>query len=60
MLFSEKPTKGQREDAVVLAKMIIEAYAQDKEQPGITPERVWLLAATLRYIIRRHGLRVID
>lgn len=49
------PTKTEREDAVLLANMIIDATARGQDPPIVTNDRAWLLAATLRYIISKRG-----
>jgi len=54
------PTKAEREDAVLLANMILVAVSNGEPPPIVTDNRLWLLAATLRYITKKLGHTCLD
>jgi len=50
------PTKTEREDALLLANMILDAMARGLPPPLVTEDRAWLLAATLRFLVSKRGV----
>jgi hypothetical protein len=54
------PGKNDREDALLLAEMIVRAVANDVTPPLVTPARATLLAATLSWIVEKHGRAILD
>ena len=54
------PTKSEREDALLLANMILVAVSNGEPPPIVTDNRLWLLAATLRYVAKKAGPTCID
>ena len=54
------PTKAEREDASLLAHMVLAALARGVAPPIVTDDRLWLICATMRYIIKNSGTRVLD